>query len=258
MKKRLLGLVLLTSFSLIATGCQSTAKPADKEVSSKSEKVYQSTDDFAKAVKKANKELTSTNMDTRLEVYQQKNTPFQVVKASGDVIYKGHDMNRMHMVLETETNGNQTSRQEIIVPTDSEAYVKQSATSDFTMSEITEANRDDYDLNPDYFDLLDYLYDNSDALALEEKADEYLVTIKDKDFSLIQTFGKEYNFTITGFTEDEAEKELTIHFDKKTLFMTSFQASLTYDGKLGYVKLLGKTDYSLQNKISADEIKVPK
>lgn len=53
LKKLLITLTALTSLGLLLTGCQSPASQT------KPEKIYKTTNEFAKAVKKANKKLKS-------------------------------------------------------------------------------------------------------------------------------------------------------------------------------------------------------
>lgn len=246
-------ILVLVSVGLLLTACQPANTDKTDSSSSKTTKVYKDMDEFVKAVKEANKKLKSIQFDTDLEIYQQEDTPYETVSMDAEVVYEKQEIVKATAVLETATRGEVTSYQELVLPDETSAYIKKEKSGAFIKTELTDRN-----LNPDYFDVLEYLYDNSDDLSLEVDGDEYIVTLGNEEMSLISTFGKEYKFRVTGsFKEADAKKELILRFDKKTLFMKEFKASLANDQKLGYIKLLGKTEYSKWNKVDEDSIQAP-
>ncbi len=259
LKKLVTGTIVLTSLGLVLAGCQTNPKNDPTPSSNKSEKVYKDMDEFAKAVKKANTELTSAHADTDMAVYNKKDGDPETVTMTVDAIYKDQKVIRTNTVIESaRTTGELKSHEEVIIPSETEAYARFSKDAKYEKKTITSDDIKRFNLNPDYFDLLEYLYDNTSDLSLKEDGDEYVVTMKGDGLSLVNTFGKEYKFRIRGFTEDESEKELTIHFDKKTLFMKELDATLTYDGAKGYIKLSGETEFSKWNEIKEDDIQAPK
>lgn len=252
LKKLLITLTALTALGLLLTGCQSPASQT------KPEKIYKTTNEFAKAVKKANKKLKSIHMNTNSEIYNKKeSSPYQTVTIIADTIYKDQKINRLNTSIESKTEGVQTEYQEFIMPNDGELYTKEVKTGEYEKNKVSKGDFNNIELDPNYFELLDYFYDNSDALTLKEKRDDYLVTIKDEDLSLIQTFGKEYGIWIEGFSEDNSDKQLIIRFDKKTLFMKELQITIIYDEGPNYSKVHNHTKYSQWNKITKKDIKAP-
>lgn len=260
MRKRLvIGLLVLASLGVLLAACQPNSKKDTRPSSNKTEKVYKDMDEFAKAVKKANTKLTSAHADTNMEVYAKKGGDPETVTMTVDAIYKDQHLIRTNTVMESAyTTGELKSHEEMIVPSETEAYGKLSKDGEFEKKTISQKDLENFNLNPDYFDLLEYLYDNTSALSLKEDGDEYVVTLKGDKLSLIQTFGKEYSFRVGGIKEDDMKKELTIRFDKETLFMKELQTTLTYDGARGYIKLLGESKYSKLNEIKEDDIQASK
>ncbi len=254
LRKVLYRTAILASVSLTLVACQTGGTTPEENTTQTTEmkKSYKDISEFAKAVEEANKELESVHAETSVESYNQKGSPSQNAEMVADVTYQMNEWSRIKGVIESFDNGQKQMHDEII-SLDGKLYVKETENGDFAESTFDNAG-----IRPEYFTLLDHFYENAEDLKFEEKSDEYLVTLKNKDLSLISTFGKEYGFSLSGsVTEEDAEKELMLSFDKETLFMKEIKVGFTIEKNALYAGVSGHSEFSQWNDIKEDDIQAP-
>ncbi|MGT2666395.1 hypothetical protein ACVRYP_03600 [Streptococcus rifensis] len=245
---------ILASVSLTLVACQTEGSTPEENTKQTTEvkKSYQGISEFAKAVEEANKKVDSVHVDTRVEFYDQKDSLSQAIETKADVTYQMNEWSRIKGVIEAFDDDQKQMHYEII-SLDGKLYVKETENGDFAESTFDNAG-----IRPEYFTLLDHFYENAEDLKFEEKSDEYLVTLKNKDLSLISTFGKEYGFSLSGsLTEEDAEKELMLLFDKETLFMKEIRVGLAIEKNDLYGAIIGYSEFSQWNDIKEDDIQAP-
>ena len=157
------------------------------------------------------------------------------------------------------TQGDQKTYQEIIMPGGENLPVYSRSSKDGKWTKQVQSQNSSYYIQPDYFKLLKALSSMSDDdLRLKEERDDYVVSLKNQNTDLIGLFGKEFDLELTGITQADMQKELTVKFDKKNFYFKEFQLKLSYDGDKGKLEITTDVTYSSWNKVDENSITEPK
>ncbi|WP_455521223.1 hypothetical protein [Parvimonas micra] len=120
----------------------------------------------------------------------------------------------------------------------------------------TQKNNADYNINPDYFKLLDNIYSfDKEDLTFEETDSEYHLKLKNgnKNSKVFDLLKSEYRFSLNNVTEGEVDIIFETIFDKKTFYLKSIVWTVEYSGNKGAFKLKNTTTYSDWNNVNLDE-----
>ena len=120
----------------------------------------------------------------------------------------------------------------------------------------TQKNNADYNINPDYFKLLDNIYSfDKEDLTFEETDSEYYLKLKNgnKNSKVFDLLKSEYRFSLNNVTEEEVDIIFEAIFDKKTFYLKSIVWIVEYSGNKGAFKLKNTTTYSDWNNVNLDE-----
>lgn len=203
----------------------------------------------------ANKEVTSMRLDMKCEVVVDDSTKDQAFK--GELIYGigSGQLEKGNITIENTENG-QKSYQEMIMSGEQGLPIYLRNSKDGSWMKRTQTNGNYY-VRPDYFKLLKGIYKMADDVKLRESNDEYILTLKSQNVDLMGLFGEEFNLQLTGLTQADMDKDLEVHFDKKTFYLEDFQLELSYSGQKGNLTLKADVSYDNWNEIKEDEIKAP-
>lgn len=121
---------------------------------------------------------------------------------------------------------------------------------------VNSKNNADYNINPDYFKLLDNIYSfDKEDLTFEETDSEYYLKLKNgnKNSKVFDLLKSEYRFSLNNVTEEEVDIIFETIFDKKTFYLKSIVWTVEYSGNKGAFKLKNTTTYSDWNNVNLDE-----
>lgn len=254
-----LALTALLTVSLAACTSNITPRDDDKKSSSTSQSQSEVSSVDAEYVlqkaESANKEVTSMRLDMECEIISDDSTKDQTFK--GELIYdKGYgQLEKGNITVENNEDG-QKNYQEMIMSGEEglPIYLRNSKDGSWMKQTKTNAN---YYVEPDYFELLKGISKMTNDVKLREIDDEYILTLKSQNVDLMGLFGEEFNLQLTGLTQAEMDKNLEVHFDKKTFYLKDFKLELSYSGQKGNLTLMADASYDDWNEITDDEIKAP-
>lgn len=259
MKKRFLLTIFGLASSLILTACLPNMGPNDTDgsssQSSSSKQEELTVDQLFDKVKDANQELESLHFE--MSVSSDSNDIPGTQEIEADIVYNRPDLEieRINILLEEMKSGTTTAYQHDILLGDSSGTIfsKKSETGDWT--KLTGANN--YNVQPDYFRLLDIIYSMEDDLELEENDDSYTLSLDNQSVDLVSKFSEELNMYVTGISHSEVDKEFEVTFDKESFYLTDFSVGLDYDGDKGSLSIDATGSYSDINEVDNSAFDAP-
>ncbi|MCU9533407.1 DUF6612 family protein [Streptococcus sp. CSL10205-OR2] len=253
-----LGFIAIIGLLFLLAGCQSNTDSSDNNPTKETTKTTtkMTVEKFLNEVDVKNKALSSIEGKHDFEVRVDQNVSSQKIEST--VVFDDSQLIKADILFDTKSQEGDSVKEKFIFDSNNkpEIYHESEAKGE-TTKEYTSTNGEEFYFHPDYFDVLENIKSLKDDLMIEDKGDVYELTLKNEEISLISTFGEQYNLSLTGITEDETEKSLTIHFDKETYFLKDFSLLITYEGNKGSLEMVVESEYSNWNKVDENDIKIP-
>ena len=262
------GTIVLFSVLLVACGAQPTPN-TQSDTSSQSQssvsqtagntQTNQSAKEVLEQIVAKNKDLTTVALVNKTE--QESSANKGVVNTQTMDAVAGFDpatgAPTRFAIKIVEQDGSKTATQEMIVPGGApEFYIKEG--DEPFRKETVSTEEFKLTLNPNYHHLIDLVYQSAADFALEETATSYKFTNTNRNFDFQNTFGPEYNFTLTGnLTQNDLDKKIELEFDKETLYLKAVAIDLRVEKDNAFLRLTLTSDFSNWNQVPDSAFNAP-
>ena len=262
-KSILLSLLAIIALGLGACSNSSNNKQANGQENSAQKKASQSsskTKDIAtllEEIETANQKMTSVRQkgDISGSLKTKDGTIQKNQEMTSQVIYKTEkqEVEMASITVKTVENGEENFK-ELLMPggKNTPLYTRYNKTGEWDKELYGEGGK--YIVNPDYFQLLNYLNELTEDLALEETDDAYVLTLKNKGADVIGIYEKEFQFNLSQFPKSKYNNELTVKIDKKSKFLKEFKMAVSTSGNKGTLTIKSEISYSDWNLVKKEDI----
>lgn len=206
-------------------------------------------DQLLEEIKTANEMIDNVDFDAFLDIMSNNNvkTKTNIQHMTGNVEYEPKSHNIKKATFQRESNDGFLVKFEFLG--DKDHTFRQTTINTKTKNEdVKEQKHVNYKMYPDYYTLLDQIYMMKDDLVIEEKQDEYVMTLRSQNVDLLGIFQDSYSLNLKGVSQSEVKKDLEISFDKNTKYFKKIRLKFNYSGEKGKINMDIKTTYTNHKK----------
>lgn len=228
---------------------ENTENKTDKNTGTNNQKENKTTekidnDKLFEEIKTANEMIENVNVDAFVNIMTNNNvkTKTNIQHMSGNVEYEPNSHNIKKATFQREANDGFLVKYEFLG--DKDHTFRQTTINTKTKTEdVKEQKHANYEMHPEYYTLLDKIYLMKDDFVIDEKGNEYVMTLRSQNVDLLGIFQDSYSLNLTGVSQSEIKKDLVISFDKNTKYLKKFRLKFNYSGEKGKIDLDIQTTY---------------
>lgn len=243
----------ITSYAIENTFKERADKVA--ELVDDSKESDKTAEEILQKMEKANEDVESLRMNTYMYFESKGSTGKETSEVGMDASIFYHPdqaVRAAHAWIASLNDGIETEQEILMADTDPlTMYSKENDQDWHSMTDEMEVT--EYSLHPDFFKLMDSLYEMGDELGVLETDDYYILTLVNEDIDVMHYFQEHYDLSLEGITQDNMDKTVFLLIDRKTMLCESVQLFMEYDKDL-YLSVYVQSEFSDYNDVSEKDL----